>query len=48
MKGPISIDFLKKDVTVNSASYYQLFRQYSPYLLNDPHIYYLKQMKKIK
>ena len=39
MKGPITIDFLEKDATVNSASYSQLklLRQNSPYLLNKPH-----------
>ena len=31
-KGPITIDFLEKDATVNSASYCQI----SPYLLIDP------------
>ena len=34
MKRPITIDFLEKGATVNSASYCQL-KQYSPYLLND-------------
>ena len=32
----ISIDFFEKSSTVNSASYYQLLKQNSPYLLNDP------------
>ena len=36
MRGPITIDFLKKGVPVNSISYCQLFWQNSPYLLNDP------------
>ena len=35
MKGPISIDFLEIDASVNSASYWKLLKQYSPYLLND-------------
>ena len=37
-KGPITIDFPEKGATVNSASYCQIFQQYSPYLLNDPQI----------
>ena len=39
MKGPITIDFFEKGASVNSASYCQLLRQNSPYLLNDLHIY---------
>ena len=35
MKGSITFDFLEKGATVNSASYCQLLRQYSPYLFND-------------
>ena len=35
-KGVIIIHFLEKSRTVNRASYYQLPRQYSPYLLNKP------------
>ena len=35
MKGTITIDSLEKGSTVNSASYYQLLKQNSPYLLND-------------
>ena len=31
--------FPLKGATVNSTTYYQLLRQNSPYLLNDPHIY---------
>ena len=42
MKAHIPIDFLAKDATVNGASYCQLFRKYSPYLLNDPCISKLK------
>ena len=38
-KRPTTIDFLEKTETVNTASHYQLLRQYSPYLLNDPHIF---------
>ena len=40
MKGPISTDFLEKGVTVNSASYCQPHKQYSPYLLNQSRIKY--------
>ena len=36
LKGLITIDFLKKCTTVNSASYYQRLMQNSLYLLNDP------------
>ena len=39
MEGPIIIDFLEKGITVNSASYYHLFRQNSTYLLNNPYTY---------
>ena len=35
MKRSITFDFLEKDVTVNSASFSQLLRQYSFYLLNE-------------
>ena len=39
-KGPITIDFLKKDATVNSVSYCQLLgKKSSLYLLDDPRIY---------
>ena len=31
----ITVDFLEKGATVNSASYCQLLKQISPYLLND-------------
>ena len=31
LKGPITIDFLEKGTTVNSASYGQVLRQNSPY-----------------
>ena len=34
VKGCITIDFLENDATVNSAFYYQLLQQNSPYLLN--------------
>ena len=37
--GPNSIAFLEKGATVDSASYHQLFRHNSSYLLNDSHIY---------
>ena len=37
MKGLVTIDFLEKGPTVNSASYFQLFMQNSPYSMNDPH-----------
>ena len=37
MKGPIALDFLEKDATVNSASCCQLDSENSLYLLNDPH-----------
>ena len=30
MKGPITIDFLEKDATVNIVSYHQLLRKNSP------------------
>ena len=36
IRGPITNKFLEKDSTVNSASYCQVLRQNSPYLLNDP------------
>ena len=36
MKRTITIDFFEKGATINSASYFQLFRNISPYLLNDP------------
>ena len=36
MNGPISIDYIEKGATVNSTSYYPLFRQNSSYLLKDP------------
>ena len=39
MKGFVTIDFHEKGLAVNCASYYQLFRQNLPYLLNTPHIY---------
>ena len=35
MKGFITIVFLEKNATVESASYNQLLRQNAPYLLND-------------
>ena len=38
-KRSININFLENGVSVNSASCCQLFRQNSPYLLNDPFIY---------
>ena len=34
LKESITVDFLKKDSTVNSAFFCQLLRQYSPYLLH--------------
>ena len=34
----INIDFLEKHTTANSASCCQIFRENSPYLLNNPHI----------
>ena len=37
MKGPITINFLEKGATVNSASDSHLLMQNSPYLLNDPY-----------
>ena len=33
MKGPITIVFLEKDTTVNSASYYQYLRQYFTFFI---------------
>ena len=39
MKESITIDFLEKGTTVNSASYCEFILQSSPYLLNDHHIY---------
>ena len=39
MKGPIHIDSLEKDATVNSAFYNQLLRQNSSYLLNVTVLY---------
>ena len=42
MKGPITIVFLEKAATVNSASYFQLLRQNSHHLLNDSYIYIIK------
>ena len=39
IKGPITIDFLKNGITINSTSYWQLLRQNSPNLLNDFSIY---------
>ena len=39
MKGPITIDLLKKGAGINSASYCQLLMQNSPYLLNGPRIF---------
>ena len=41
MKGPITLNFLKKDATLNSPSYCLLHRQNSPYLLNKPCMYLL-------
>ena len=38
-KGPITIDFFEKGVTVNNTSDYQLLSQNSPYLLNGRNIY---------
>ena len=35
MKGPITIDYLEKVAPVNSASYFECFRQNLPYLLNS-------------
>ena len=43
MKGSITIDFLEKDA--NNASNCQLFRQNSPYLLNNPHRIATKQTR---
>ena len=40
MKGPITIDFLEKGATVNFASYCQLLRHNSPYLLNDSRMFW--------
>ena len=37
MKGPMTIDFLEKGTTVNSASYCQFLKENSPYLLNNLH-----------
>ena len=38
IKEAITIDFFEKGAAVNSASYCQLLKQNSPYLLNDPRI----------
>ena len=38
-KGPITIDFLGNDITVNRACYCQILRENSPYLLLDLYIY---------
>ena len=38
MKELIIIDFLENDATVDIASYCELLRQNSPYLLNKPRI----------
>ena len=38
MKGPIIIDFLEKDATINSVFYCEILRQNFPYLLNDSYI----------
>ena len=38
-KRPITVDFLEKGATVNSASYCQLLGENSPYLLNGSYIY---------
>ena len=35
----IIMDFLEEGTTVDNAFYCQLFRQYSPYLLNNPFVY---------
>ena len=40
MKGPMTIDFVEKGATLNSASHCQLFRQNSPYILNEPHTFF--------
>ena len=42
-KGPSSVGFLEKVESVNSASYFQLFKQNSPYLLNYHPIYISNQ-----
>ena len=39
MKEPVTIDFLHKDTTVNSASYCHFLSKNSLYKLNDLHIY---------
>ena len=39
IEGPMTIDLLEKDASVNNTFYCQLCRQYLPYLLNDPYIY---------
>ena len=36
MKGPVTVDFLEKETTVNGISYCKSIRQYSPY---DSRIY---------
>ena len=38
MKGALTIDFLEKYLTWNSASYCQILRKNLPYLLNDPRV----------
>ena len=38
IKGPININFPEKHATANCVSSCQIFRQNSPYLLNDRHI----------
>ena len=39
MKETTTIDFIEKSRTFNSTSYCHLLKQFSPYLLNEPHIH---------
>ena len=47
MKGPITIDFLEKGATVNSASYCQFLKQYFTLFLEWTSLVYLKRYNSV-